>query len=175
MARPADPWCPSAPTHSPGAVVFALVAGAADAPRAAYLDTAQALDPAWLAMAAPLAPGEVLRIAAPCARTGCGHFDGGADRCRLVDDVVQQLPVVVHRLPRCAIRTHCVWWRHEGAQACQRCPQVVTEEPVATSAMRHVPRVLAAAAAARATAALAASATGDSDVRFSPVATSDPG
>jgi len=120
----ARPLCPSAPPAG-GSAVFGVVVGTVEAPRVAYLPArllfeapAESADPAF-------EPGEVFRFAAPCAGRGCAHFDG-AD-CRLASRLVERLPPVVDILPHCALRPDCRWWRQEGAAACVRCPQVVTE------------------------------------------------
>ena len=76
------------------------------------------------ALAAPLKPTEVFRLAATCAEHKCPHFDG-AD-CRLAARVVKILPSVVDRLPPCVIRKECRWYFQEGAAACKRCPEITT-------------------------------------------------
>jgi hypothetical protein len=78
-----------------------------------------------LDLARPVTPPEVFRFAAPCMKAGCVHFQGNA--CSLAARVVQLLPEVTDKIPRCAIRPSCRWWRQEGVAACYRCPQVVTE------------------------------------------------
>jgi hypothetical protein len=77
-----------------------------------------------LAMAAPLKPTEVFRLAATCAEDRCPHFDG-AD-CQLATRIVQILPAVVTTLPPCIIRQECRWYSQEGGAACRRCPEVTT-------------------------------------------------
>jgi hypothetical protein len=77
-----------------------------------------------LAMAAPLKPTEVFRLAATCAEHKCPHFDG-AD-CQLATRIVQILPAVVTTLPPCIIRQECRWYSQEGGAACRRCPEVTT-------------------------------------------------
>jgi len=77
-----------------------------------------------LAMAAPLKPTEVFRLAATCAEHQCPHFDG-AD-CQLATRIVQILPAVVDILPPCIIRKECRWYSQEGGAACRRCPEVTT-------------------------------------------------
>lgn len=119
--------CPSAQAHSQGAHVFGVVGGTAEAPSVAYLPAAQPVTEALLQLAAPVRPGEVFRIAAPCACNGCGHFAPEASTCRLAATVAQWLPAIVDRLPPCPIRPACRWWQQEGQAACVRCPQVVTE------------------------------------------------
>jgi len=119
--------CPSAQPDSQGARVFGVVGGTADAPEVAYLPTPQPVTDDLLHLAQPVRPGEIFRIAAPCACSGCGHFAPEASTCRLVAKIVQQRPRVVDTLPPCAIRAECRWWQQEGKAACLRCPQVVTE------------------------------------------------
>lgn len=108
-----------------GARLVGLVGGTASQPQLAYLADAVPVGPALDRLATPALAGEVFRVAAPCAERRCQHFDGRD--CGLATRIVQTLPVVVQRLPRCAIRPDCRWWRQEGRAACLRCPQVVTE------------------------------------------------
>lgn len=70
-------------------------------------------------------PTLVYRFAAPCATSRCTHYDG--QKCQLATRIVQQLRPVVDKLPPCAIRRSCRWYEQEGAPACERCPQVVTQ------------------------------------------------
>jgi len=77
-----------------------------------------------LAMAAPLKPTEVFRLAATCAEHKCPHFDG--TDCRLVTRIVQILPAAVTALPPCIIRQDCRWYSQEGRAACHRCPEITT-------------------------------------------------
>lgn len=123
--------CPSARPEMEGSAVFGIVRGTVAEPRVGYLARPLPVTPEVLAAAGPAAPGEVFRIAAPCAGAGCGHFAGGA--CSLVQRIVGRLPIVVDAPPPCALRPTCVWWRQEGLAACRRCPQVVSQ-PMAPSA-----------------------------------------
>jgi hypothetical protein len=129
MGRDADgapaPLCPSAQPEMAGAVVLGVVGGTVDDPRLAYLDEPRPVTDEVLALAGPVEPTEVFRIAAPCAGGACRHFDGSS--CRLAARTVQLLPIVVDVLPACRIRPECRWWLQEGKAACLRCPQVVTE------------------------------------------------
>lgn len=118
------PQCPSAQPEMGGVSVFAVVQGTATEPRAAYLDRIVPLTPEIAARAAPVSPGEVFRMSAPCAAQGCVHFDHG--RCSLVHRLIQLAPAVVSAAPPCALRPSCMWWQQEGVAACLRCPQVVT-------------------------------------------------
>jgi hypothetical protein len=89
-----------------------------------YLNARVPATPEILAMAAPLKPTEVFRLAATCAEHKCPHFDG-AD-CRLATRVVKMLPPVADSLPPCTIRKECRWFAQEGAAACMRCPEITT-------------------------------------------------
>ncbi len=119
------PSCPSARPGMAGGVVFGVVGGTVAEPRVGYLATPLPATPEILALAGAAPPGEVFRIAAPCAGGACRHFDGA--RCRLAERIVALLPVVDDRLPPCRLRSTCVWWKQEGAAACRRCPQIVSE------------------------------------------------
>ena len=121
------PVCPSAPATAEGGVVFGVVRGDIKTRRVAYLTETVRVTTDILAATAPASANEVLRTAAPCAETGCQHFDGR--NCALVQRMVTLLPVVVGSLPQCGIRPHCRWWQQEGPNACVRCPQVVTASP----------------------------------------------
>jgi hypothetical protein len=94
------------------------------APILQYLDQHLPATAKVLAMAAPLKPTEVFRLAATCAEHKCPHFDG-AD-CQLATRIVQILPAVVDTLPPCIIRQECRWYSQEGRAACQRCPEITT-------------------------------------------------
>ena len=89
-----------------------------------YLDQPLPATPEVLALAAPLKPTEVFRLAATCAEHKCPHFDG-AD-CRLASRIVRMLPPAVDALPPCTIRRDCRWFSQEGAAACRRCPEITT-------------------------------------------------
>ncbi len=98
--------------------------------RLAYLDRPEPVREDLLALAKPLAPAQAFRFAAPCAKSGCSHFDG-VD-CRLAKRIVQQLDAGVDEIPQCAIRDDCRWWNQEGAAACVRCPVISTHSDVAS-------------------------------------------
>ena len=118
------PLCPSAQPEMDGSVAFGVVGGTVEEPRVIPLRQPQAATEELLALAAPLAPTEVFRFAAPCAGTLCQHFDGA--NCRLAQRIVTMLPDAAARLPRCSIRPRCRWWQQEGPTACLRCPGIVT-------------------------------------------------
>ncbi len=122
--EPRELLCPSARPEMHGAMAFGVVAGSADEPRVAWLERPVPVTEELLAMTGPVEPTQVLRIAAPCAKGACCHFDG-AD-CRLANRLVQLMPAVDSSLPPCRIRQDCRWFAQEGRAACMRCPQIVT-------------------------------------------------
>lgn len=126
MATDAPVLCPSAHPDMADAQVFAVVGGKAGQPRADYLDRAVPLTPQLRAMAGPVNVAEVFRVASPCVGGACQHFDDEGHSCRLAHKTATLVPIVVERLPRCAIRRDCRWWKQEGVSACKRCPQVAT-------------------------------------------------
>jgi hypothetical protein len=115
--------CPSAMEENDNPIVFGIVGGAADRPRVEYLLDPQPLTPEIQNMCSPATPAEVLRIATPCVRYRCKHFE--KDKCTLAHRIVQILPPVVDSVPSCRLRPSCRWWIQEGPSACLRCPQVV--------------------------------------------------
>ena len=128
--------CPSAQPDMEGSVLFGVVGGTAEEARVGYLVEPQPVTGEILALAAPVAPTEVFRFAAPCAGKGCQHFDG--TNCRLAGKIVNRLPAVVDLLPACGIRPNCRWFSQEGKAACLRCPLVVTEWHNPTEELRLV-------------------------------------
>lgn len=116
--------CPSA-QPSVDAVVIGVVTGPEAAKRIGYLTEPQPVTEAVLAMAGPVAPAQVFRMASPCMGSGCKHFAAGD--CNLVKRIVASFDPVVSALPPCRIRPTCRWFRQEGRAACLRCPQVVTD------------------------------------------------
>lgn len=116
--------CPSAQPGMPDCRVLGLVQWEGAAPRLEYLSEPVPATPEVLALAAPLKPTEVFRLAATCAEERCPHFDG--TDCRLATRIVQILPAAVDSLPPCIIRKNCRWYTQEGGAACQRCPEVTT-------------------------------------------------
>lgn len=117
--------CPSAQPHWRESRVIGIVGGTADNPEVTPFPVAKPVTAQLLSLTSPVHPTEVFRFAAPCMCGGCVHFKD--ERCGLVERIVEILPVVAEELPHCSIRPDCRWWRQEGAAACVRCPQVVTE------------------------------------------------
>ena|SRR5215831_4585429 len=116
--------CPSAQPGMERCSVLGVVRQEGPAPTLQYLNQLLPATPSILAMAAPLKPTEVFRLAATCAEHKCPHFDG--TDCRLATRVVQILPAVVDSLPPCVIRKECRWYSQEGGAACRRCPEITT-------------------------------------------------
>jgi hypothetical protein len=125
--------CPSAQAEMPGCRVVGVMAGTADEPRLAYLEEPTAATPEILALAGPVKPTEVFRLAAPCVESQCRHYDG--KDCHLATRIVQILPAVTEALPKCRIRPECRWFQQEGRPACLRCPQVITQNCSPSEAM----------------------------------------
>ena len=130
------PLCPSAQPDMAGSVIFAIVGGTAEAPRAGYLVSPRPTTPDVLALTAPVQPSEVFRFAATCARSACQHYDGS--RCQLARRTAQRLEPVTTALPPCPIRPQCQWWQQEGKAACLRCPQIVTQQYAPVALMREI-------------------------------------
>jgi hypothetical protein len=129
--------CPSAQPEMEDARVFGVMTGTEqDGLRVAYLNEALPVTPEILEASGPLEPPEIMRIAAPCMGNGCIHFDGA--NCMLATRIATMLDPVVRSLPRCAIRPTCRWFRQEGAEACFRCPQVVTNQRTPTDLQREI-------------------------------------
>jgi hypothetical protein len=130
MLKPSAPsardalLCPSSQPGVEGARVLGVVQQTSHGPEVTYLDEFLPATPDVLAMAAPVHPTEVFRLAARCQTNRCPHFDGA--NCGLATRIVQILPAVVDALPQCQIRPECRWFQQEGAAACRRCPQIST-------------------------------------------------
>ena len=116
--------CPSAQPGMDNCRVLGVVQQDGPRPKLVYLNQFVPASQEILALAAPLKPTEVYRLAATCAEGKCPHFDG-AD-CRLATRIVKILPAVVDALPPCTIRKECRWYAQEGGAACRRCPEITT-------------------------------------------------
>ncbi len=116
--------CPSAQPGMEGCRILGVVQRDGPAPMLEYLNVLLPATKDVLALAAPLKPTEVFRLAATCAEHRCPHFDG--TDCRLAGRIVQILPAAVTALPPCIIRKDCRWYSQEGAAACHRCPEITT-------------------------------------------------
>jgi hypothetical protein len=128
--------CPSAQPDMDGAVAFGIVEGTAEEPRVTYLRNPLPVTDELLELAKPVEPTEVFRFAAPCAESGCQHFDGAS--CQLGRKVAENVPVTIAgRLPACRIRPSCRWFAERGPAACARCPLIVTTDYRPTEALRQ--------------------------------------
>ena len=125
--------CPSANPDMEGAKLFGVIGGTVDAPRMIHMAEPLPVTDELLALSGPVNPTEVFRFTATCAGTQCQHFDG--HDCSLATRIVQLMPPVTAELPVCSIRTTCRWWLQEGAAACYRCPQIVSNSYNASETM----------------------------------------
>lgn len=125
--------CPSADPRLPDAKVIGIVRAAGEQAAVELLPVAVEPQLVIDLIPAELPVRSVLRFAGSCQESACAHFSAG--RCELASRVVAQLPEVVDRIARCAIRPRCKWWHQEGIAACRRCPQILTEPLAATGTM----------------------------------------
>ncbi len=102
-----------------------MVGGDPEAPRLTWLEKPVPVTPELLALTGDAPPTEVMRFTSRCEEKACSHFDGRD--CRLASRIVAMIEPVVAVLPHCPIRADCRWHRQEGAAACARCPQIVTQ------------------------------------------------
>ncbi len=128
--------CPSSQPGMDGCRVLGVVGRDGPTPMLQYLERPLPATPEILALAAPLKPTEVFRLAATCAEHKCPHFDGS--KCQLATRIATMLPAVVDKLPPCTIRKECRWFSQEGAAACRRCPEVTTVTYDLSSHMQEV-------------------------------------
>lgn len=128
------PFCPSAQPRQEGAFAFGVVGGKVGERRVGYLEARVPVSDELLALSGPVKPTEVFRFGAPCAGSGCSHFDGSD--CNLATKLVQLTPAVSKALPACQLRPDCRWWKQEGKAACYRCPAVMTDCYNPTEAQR---------------------------------------
>ncbi len=130
------PLCPSARPENSDSVVFGVVGGSVEQPDVKYLPEPQPITEELIALASPVTPTEVFRIATTCETSKCQHFDG--QDCKLAQRIVTQLPAVTEQLPPCAIRRDCRWFQQEGKTACLRCPQIITDYANASELVEQV-------------------------------------
>jgi hypothetical protein len=125
--------CPSARPDLPDATLLGVVRDPSAADAVEILPVTVDAQPLIDLIPEGVPVGSILRFAAGCRESACAHF--ADERCRLASRIVADLPEVVDRIARCAIRPRCRWWRQEGIAACRRCPQILTEPLAATEAM----------------------------------------
>ena len=116
--------CPSAQADLPGAIVFAARNNVNDEKECLrYFPKPVAVTEELISIGPPQIISQVVRIAAICQQSACKHYD--SRKCRLVTTVVNVL-TETNSIPRCSIRSFCLWWHQEGKEACARCPHIVT-------------------------------------------------
>jgi hypothetical protein len=130
------PLCPSARPEGSDSVVFGVIGGSVEQPDVKYLPESQPITEELIALASPVTPTEVFRIADTCATNKCQHFDG--QNCNLAQRIVTQLPTATEQLPPCAIRRDCRWFQQEGKAACLRCPQIITDYANASELVEQI-------------------------------------
>ena len=123
---PAELLCPSARGHPGASMLIGVVGGTPEAPRVTPTEVALEVTPELLELAGQVAPTEVFRFASSCRECACPHFSNQA--CQLAVRSVEILSEVTDKLPHCAIRPQCRWFRQEGPAMCRRCPQIVTDQ-----------------------------------------------
>ncbi|MER5640976.1 hypothetical protein ABT095_29005 [Kitasatospora sp. NPDC002227] len=120
-AETAPKWCPSGQAHAPESVVLGV--RSQEDGGVTYL-----AEPIPAAEALPLIPEgieptRVLRFASHCV-SACSHRSGS--ECTLISKIRTLPPKADANLPHCHLRHDCKWWSQVGAEACGRCPAVVT-------------------------------------------------
>ena len=128
--------CPSAQPGMDNCRVLGVIDHDAPKPMLLYLNREMAVTPEVLALAAPLKPTEVFRLAATCEEHRCPHYDG--TDCQLATRIVAMIPAAVESLPPCLIRKDCRWYSQEGEAACHRCPEITTVTYDLSPRMREV-------------------------------------
>lgn len=142
VADPPEPkssalFCPSAQPGLNGSLILGIIDRSSDSPRVSYLDRpARVTSGTLLAFTGSDArPTAIFRFAAPCKQAGCHNWNGSI--CKVAEQLVQILPTA-RQLPDCKLRPVCRWFDQEGASACVRCPQVLTDDPDFEAAMAQV-------------------------------------
>jgi hypothetical protein len=137
---PAAPLaCPSANPDWDDVQLLGVVLGTPEAPET-WFTGVRPVEPEMIEAAKPARPAEVFRFTARCREGACAQFEGG--RCRVGAAVAAHLdPMDTQALPRCGIRGQCRWWREQGAEACRRCPTVVTDDTSRDGAYAEALRV----------------------------------
>jgi hypothetical protein len=130
-------YCPSAQPGLNGSLILAVVNRSSATPQVSYLDRpAKVTAGTLLAFTAGGArPTAMFRFAAPCKQAGCHNWSGST--CRVAEHLVHILPAA-NQLPNCKLMPVCRWFAQEGASACLRCPQAITDDPDFEAAMAQV-------------------------------------
>ncbi len=105
-------------------LVYGVVSGTSKNPQVVYLEKPEKVTNALYALASPVHPTEIFKIAAPCISDKCKNWR--ADKsCNLAKHAATS-DVSYDLLPACKIRKDCLWWEQEGKSACHRCKSWVT-------------------------------------------------
>jgi len=120
-------FCPSAQPGLAGSMIIGVVEAHPKASRVSHLARPVTLSGQNLA-ALNDDPGATarFRFGAPCQEMACTNWTGS--KCRVAQQLVRILPARGQALPRCSLRRVCRWFEQEGAEACMRCSQVVTDD-----------------------------------------------
>lgn len=130
--------CPSAQPDMVGARPFGVLSGSTGEVRIAFFkkDAMQKFD--WRERFATPEATQVLRFAARCETSACGHYVDATNKCSLGSRVATALPPVTDALPPCLVRPSCRWHAEQGPAVCLRCPQVTTMIPVGQGPLQAI-------------------------------------
>lgn len=113
-------WCPSGLADRPESVVLGVRSGADG--EVAYLAEPVPASEVMDLIPEGIEPRRVLRFASHC-EADCRQRVG--DACGLAERVLALPgPPPGSAVPRCHLRSQCVWWQQVGVEACHRCPAV---------------------------------------------------
>lgn len=118
--------CPSSRAELATQVIGVIQTTKVGRPRVAFTAGVVPFSDELRAATAAVPVGEVLRLAGACAEHACAHFVD--EHCSLGERAAAELPAVVQRLPRCAIRRDCRWYAEQGGAICRRCPAIVSSQ-----------------------------------------------
>jgi len=113
-------WCPSGLADRPESVVLGVRSG--EDGDVAYLAEPVPAHEVMSLIPEGIEPRRVLRFASHC-ESDCRQRVG--DTCGLVTRVTAMPgPAPDSAVPRCHLRSQCMWWHQAGVDACRRCPAV---------------------------------------------------
>ncbi|MFZ1527573.1 MAG: hypothetical protein WAT19_02405 [Ferruginibacter sp.] len=120
-----DKLCPSTTCHE-GAVILGVVQGNETV---ALLNAGLIADQDFVKKVKEQgSPEKRFRFADTCRKCGCRQWTGS--ECGVIKEFSEaniHLNGNEHELPNCIIRPRCRWYSQEGANACQICPFVITD------------------------------------------------
>jgi hypothetical protein len=117
--------CPSAQPGMDDVFVLGVIEVAGGRSKVAYLEERVPFTPEIAALAGPVSPTRVMRLAARCEENRCVHFGDG--KCGLATRIAAMSGSDSLNVPACTIRNTCRWFRQEGIAACRNCERVETE------------------------------------------------